>query len=341
MHNTLNYSQLRALLAKTLDACMPLMVLGAPGIGKTDLHKQAARDANADCIVTHPVTREPTDAAGLPFADFEAGHAKLLPLDDLHRARTSRRKVLWVLDDFAQAPPAVQNSYAHLILAREGLPDHVVFAILANRRTDHAGSNTILSTIMSRCSSVVTLVPDVPSWVDWALGSRIHPAIVQHLRARPDHLYTEKPPMGEPFPTPRAWKEASNILHLRLDNAVEHICLEGCVGPGVAGELAATIKLHKEAIDCEKILADPRHSKLPTKPDALCAMATGLAYYAAPETISAICIMAERLYGVKQAEFSGLLLADVGKRHPRLKDTRAWMEMVQSDLGQAILGAGR
>jgi len=45
----------------------PLLIKGAPGIGKTDIVAQACLETNTELIISHPVVSDPTDFKGLPF----------------------------------------------------------------------------------------------------------------------------------------------------------------------------------------------------------------------------------------------------------------------------------
>jgi MoxR-like ATPase len=62
-------SQLASLLTKVIPAKIPLLVVGPPGVGKTDIIKQACITSGADIIVVHPVVSDPTDAKGMPWVE--------------------------------------------------------------------------------------------------------------------------------------------------------------------------------------------------------------------------------------------------------------------------------
>jgi hypothetical protein len=78
-------SQLAAILAKCITAKEPVLIAGAPGIGKSDIVEQAARLADAELLVSHPVTSDPTDYKGLPALDIANHCAHFLPFGDLNR----------------------------------------------------------------------------------------------------------------------------------------------------------------------------------------------------------------------------------------------------------------
>jgi len=59
--------QLAELLSAMIPARLPVLITGAPGIGKSDIVAQAAQQAQADLLISHPVVEDPTDAKGLPY----------------------------------------------------------------------------------------------------------------------------------------------------------------------------------------------------------------------------------------------------------------------------------
>ena len=107
-------SQLRALLAKTIPARLPVLITGAPGIGKTDCEAQACVDANADNIIMHPVIKDPTDFKGMPWVTD--GGAAFIPFSDLERLINAPTLTACFLDDLGQATPAVQAAAMQLVL---------------------------------------------------------------------------------------------------------------------------------------------------------------------------------------------------------------------------------
>ena len=57
---TVTPKQLEELLSKSIASGNPVLVTGAPGVGKSDIIAHAAQTANADLIISHPVTADPT-----------------------------------------------------------------------------------------------------------------------------------------------------------------------------------------------------------------------------------------------------------------------------------------
>src|ERR1700733_3892079 len=115
---TVTPKQLAELLAAMIPARLPLLITGAPGIGKSDIIGQAAHAAQADLLISHPAVADPTDAKGLPWPKTGTDEATFLPFGELAHAIKSTRPTVWLLDDLGQATPAVQASFMQLILAR-------------------------------------------------------------------------------------------------------------------------------------------------------------------------------------------------------------------------------
>ena len=108
--------QLSQLLARTIPTKMPVLIKGAPGVGKTDIVRQACAEANVELIISHPVVDEPIDYKGLP--SIRDDHAEFLPFGQLRALITAVRPTVYFMDDLGQAPPAVQAAAMQLILAR-------------------------------------------------------------------------------------------------------------------------------------------------------------------------------------------------------------------------------
>src|SRR5271156_851581 len=157
--------QLSAFLSRAIPARLPILITGAPGIGKSDIVAAAAVDAKADLILSHPAVADPTDAKGLPWPGKNGTEATFLPFGELAQAIKAKNPTVWFLDDLGQASPAVQASFMQLLLARRVnghvLPDCVTFVAATNRRADRAGVSGILEPVKSRFATIVELVATI------------------------------------------------------------------------------------------------------------------------------------------------------------------------------------
>jgi AAA domain (dynein-related subfamily) len=330
-------------LASAIKAKLPVLITGAPGIGKSDLVDQSAALAGADMILSHPAVSDPTDAKGLPWV--VDGSATFLPFGELHRAINATRPTVWFLDDLGQATPAVQASFMQLLLARRvnghAISDHVTFIAATNRRTDRAGVSGILEPVKSRFASIVELVPDVDSWCQWALDHDVPPELIAFLRFKPDLLcaFTASNDLVN-SPVPRTWSHAAKILALGLPAGVQHAALAGAVGDAAATELLAFLRLYAQLPSIDAILLTPTTAPIPTAPASLYAVASALAYRANKGNFDRIAQYCQRLM-TAHGEFAALCVRDCVRRQPEVTQTTAYVRLAVGDFGQLISGGNR
>ncbi len=101
-------SHLSLILSASIPARLPVLITGAPGVGKSDIVAQAAKLAGADLILSHPAVSDPTDFKGLPWPKKGGESADFLPFGEFSRALSAKRDTVWFMDDLGQAPPSVQ-----------------------------------------------------------------------------------------------------------------------------------------------------------------------------------------------------------------------------------------
>lgn len=322
----------------------PILITGAPGIGKSDLVAQAAETAGADLILSHPAVADPTDAKGLPWVSPDATEATFLPFGELAAAMRAERPTVWFLDDLGQAPPAVQASYMQLLLARRVnghmLPDCVSFVAATNRRTDRAGVSGILEPVKSRFAAIVELAADIGDWSRWALAHDIPAELVAFLRFRPDLLSDFNPSADlTNSPSPRTWSAAAWILSLDLPKAERAEALAGSVGLGASTEFLAFLDMFRQLPSIDAILIDADAAIIPDGPSARYAVCTALAARAGEVAFPRVARYAERLHEAGAGDFAALLVRDMIRKIPAVQHTPAFARLATSDLASLFIGS--
>lgn len=332
-------ADMATLLAAHMVERMPVLVTGAPGVGKTDVAHQAATAAGfASVVVFHPAVEDPTDTKGLPAVAADGNSARWLPYGQFSQVLTATAPTLMLLDDLGQAPASVQAGYMQLLLARRvgehALPDTVSIVACTNRRTDRAGVSGILEPVKGRCT-VVEMVTSVDDWSQWAVRANLDPYVIAFNRLRPELLsaFTPSSDMVN-SPTPRNWAAVSRILGMGLKGPVEMSAIAGRVGEGAAVEFAA-FRATAMAVNIDAILADPHGATLPERPDTLYALTTALATRAAKRW-GAVAVVAERLLVAGRCEFGALLVRDSVRRAPEVTQTAEFVRLAAGELGAAI-----
>ena len=334
-------SELKTFLISAITHRLPVLLTGAPGIGKSDIVAQAADLADADMILSHPAVADPTDAKGLPWV--VDGHATFLPFGELHRAIEAEKRTVWFLDDLGQASPAVQASYMQLLLARRVnghvLPDCVSFIAATNRRTDRAGVTGILEPVKSRFASIVELETDVDEWCAWAIDHDLPPEVIAFIRFQPDLLckFSATADLTN-SPVPRTWASVGRMLTLGLPSGIRHQAIIGAIGEGAATEFSAFLRLYSELPSVDQILIDPDSVPVPKQPAVLYALSGALAHRTTDQTFPRVAKFIERMVSDGRGEFGALLLKDALQRTPSITKTRAYVKLATGDLGQLISG---
>ncbi len=336
--------QLSELLAAMIPARLPLLITGAPGVGKSDIIAQATAQAGADLLISHPAVADPTDAKGLPWPKAGGEEATFLPFGELAQAINASRPTVWLLDDLGQATPAVQASFMQLILARRVnghvLPDYVTFVAATNRRTDRAGVSGILEPVKSRFATIVELEPTIDDWCKWAYAHNVTPTLIAFLRFRPDLLCNFQASADlTNSPVPRTWSHLAKLEALSLSPLVESSAMAGAVGEGASLEYLAFRSMAKSLVNLDAILLNPSGATIPTKPNELYATCVGLAARANDTNFSRIATYATRLaVEADRGEFSALLVRDSVRRDEKIQYTDSFVRLMAGPVGQLISG---
>jgi hypothetical protein len=337
-------SRLAELLQAMIPARLPLLITGAPGIGKSDIIGQASQKAGADLIISHPAVADPTDFKGLPWFQQGDSHASFKPFGEFQSALTATKPLVWLLDDLGQANPSVQAACMQLLLARRVnghiLPDCVTFVAATNRRVDRAGVSGILEPVKSRFPSIVELTPDIDSWSQWAFNNGVSATLVAFLRYRSELLCKfEATADLTNSPVPRTWAHLAKLESLNLPSAIEAIAMAGAVGEGASLEYLAFRQMAKSLVNLDAILLNPDKASIPTKPNELYATAVGLAGRANDTNFARIAIYANRMVvEADKGEFAVLMVRDAVRKDEKIQYTDAFVRLNSGPLGQLISG---
>lgn len=321
-------SQLFTFLEKTIPLKLPVLIKGAPGIGKTDIIHQVCQKLGANLIVEHPVVSDPTDYKGLPFVmGDQKDHAEFLPFGSLKKLITAKDLTVYFLDDLGQATPAVQAACMQLILARRVNGHHVspqvCFIAATNRHTDRAGVSGLLEPVKSRFVSIIELETDLEDWVDWALKNGIETPLISFVRFRPNLLHDFKPTNElKNSPCPRTIHNIDRLMKAGLPHELEYEVFSGAAGEGFAAEFIGFLKIFRNLPNPDAIIMNPNSAEIPEDPATLYAICGALAEKASKQTIGNIVKYANRL----PAEFSVLLIRDSARKDKTIVNSRPFIE---------------
>lgn len=338
----MDYAKASKLLKLAIASRLPILLKGAPGVGKSDLVESVANAMGYDIILSHPVVAEPTDAKGLPFPSKDGTSASFLPYGDLAKALTATKPTIWFLDDLGQASPAVQASFMQLLLARQigehKLPDCVTFVAATNRKKDRAGVSGLLEPVKSRFATIVELEPSLEGWLDWAMDADMPGEITAFLRFRPDLLCKPAPSSDlVNAPSPRTWTNLGRLMMTgQLDADIEVETATGAIGAEATTEFVQFLRVWRELPSPDAVLLNPEKAPIPEAPSTLYALTSALAHLTTKENFSRVMAYAKRLLDAKKGEFSAMLLSDASRRCPAVKETSAYVMAVSGPLGDLL-----
>lgn len=352
MSVTVTPSQLQALLAASIRMRDPLGIKGVPGIGKTAIVEQVTERLGYTLIKSHPALDDPTDGKGLPWFNGK-GKAELVPFGQLARVLEATTPTVWLLDDFGQAPDAVQKTYMQWLhggeCAGHKIPRCVSIVLNTNDRTHRAGVGGLLEPVKSRVT-IVELTANLDEWCGWLFEQTEIDGVpvdldliaetVAFLRMMPD-LFCKFEPSADltNSPLPRGWARTLKWFTAKLDPQSELAAISGAVGEGAALQRIGFRKLYAEMPTIDQILLDPDKAKLPTKPSIHYAVARGLAMRATPKTFGRIARYAQRLLTAGHGEFATLLIRESTRRDESLMQTPEFVRLNTGEMGQ-LIGSG-
>ena len=293
MHNRVTAKELERVMRLQLEALArdpaaakelpPLMVWGAPGLGKSSILHQAASALGIGFIDVRLAQREPVDIRGLPVPGEDG--VKWLVSSDWPRDPQSRGIILF--DEITAADRSLQVAAYEFILDRRlgdlySVPDGWYICAAGNRTEDQAVAATMSSALANRFMHV-ELAEDIESWVAWARLHDILPEVIGFLRFRPECLFRQKGEnLERGWPTPRAWERVSRMLVVMRDEPEELVrkIVYGIVGNQAGVEFMEFRKLSASFDDVHALMLDPNAKvTVPARADMRYALASAAAYY--------------------------------------------------------------
>jgi len=270
-HRTVTSVQARKAITKCFNVKRPIFLWGPPGIGKSDVVAEIARDMGALLIDLRLGQMDPTDIRGIPFYNKDIGKMDWAPPIDLPDEETASQYpyVVLFMDEMNSAPPAVQSAAYQLVLNRRvgkyRLPDNVVMVAAGNRESDK-GVTYRMPTPLSNRFVHSEMKVDFPSWQEWAIKNQIHKDVVGFLTFAKQDLYDfDAKSSSRAFATPRSWTFVSELLADEdLDVATTTDLIAGTVGEGLAVKFMAHRKIASKLPKPEDILSG-KATELETK----------------------------------------------------------------------------
>lgn len=264
---------IRSMLDGSHDPSGPLtlMLWGAPGIGKTSLVGQAAKEAGVGfkSVISH--LYQPVDVLGLPY--IVDGRCEYAPPSAFPEASRDGERGVFFLDELPNCVPAMQSAWGIVVLERSTkhykFPPGWLIVCAGNRESDRAGASRLVSALENRLCHL-QVEPSRDEFLNYAIARQLHPTVPAFLQERADMLLKfDAKSTDRAFPSPRSWERVSDVMKLNVGEAARVEMLKGCVGTGTAVEFAAYCRVFEELPRLEDVLKGNVDLRSITRPDLL------------------------------------------------------------------------
>jgi hypothetical protein len=297
-------SQATSMVTDFIKAGIVPMVHGSPGIGKSQIVAQIAKEYGLKMIDLRLSQCDPTDLAGFPQIDVARQKAGYLPMDTFplegETPPTGYNGWLLFFDEANSAPKAVQAAAYKVILDRmigqRHLHKNCALVAAGNLETDGAIVEEMSTALQSRLAHI-ELVVDPDSWVEWAQNNDVHHMITSFIQFKPGQLYTFKPDhTDKTYACPRTWEFANRVMKVTDEGSPNRLpMLSGTLSEGVAREFLTFVKIFADLPKPAQIIAAPETIKVPNEPSILYALTGSLAHNATVDNFGSLMKFISRL----------------------------------------------
>jgi len=281
----------------------PLLIYGAPGVGKTEIVKAVLKEVQGKDarMLDFQLSLKEHDDFFLPSYEVNDKGEKTAAIDipksylPVYKPSGDAKKDaaadaacgrgLIFLDELTQAKPQVQAVMLKLcqdrVLGEEyKLGSGWNFIAAANREADEVGGYDLNKALANRFF-IVNYEPTVKTWRQWAdKKAFMNQHIVDWLEDNQKYFYHQANPDSAMVATPRAWANACRALAVYAhtaegegfdlmdipDNVIKRT-LAGSVGVSVANAFMEYVKLARtiNIEDLKMVFTDPDKAPLPAK----------------------------------------------------------------------------
>lgn len=307
----------------------PMYLIGAPGLGKTQIIGQVARELGIGFRALHAPLMQPEDM-GMPVVNATRDGIKFVVPTEKFPVEGADCEEMGILliDELPQADASIQKTLANLMQEREIHGQYLkagwMIVATGNRASDRAGASRVLTHLMNRMTTYEFDV-HLDDWCNWYMAQ---PDCcvegISFMRWRPSMLLDFNP-QRDINPTPRAWVEGVFASIGQIPVEAEFETFKGDVGEGAAAEFLAFLKIYRELPDVEQLLKEPDKAKVPTESSVLFALSGALAQAATVKNFEAVMKFAARI----PPEYVTIIVRDTMRRDPAIQRTPAFLKWVQ------------
>ena len=207
----------------------PILLMGPPGIGKTQVMEQAARECGV-ALVAYTITHHTRQSAvGLPFIRQRHYGGKDVSVTEYTMSEiiaevyrvmreSGKKEGILFLDEFNCESETLRPIMLQLLQSKtfgpHTIPDGWML-VLAGNPSEYNVSARALDAVTADRLRMLWLQPDYNAWRAYMVSRGVHPVVLSYLDDHRRQFYVfEKGKDGEALVTARGWEDLSVMLRM-------------------------------------------------------------------------------------------------------------------------------
>ena len=207
----------------------PILLMGAPGIGKTQIMEQIARECKVG-LVSYTITHHTRQSAvGLPFIKEKTFGQETFSVTEYTMSeiiasvyekmeKTGLKEGILFIDEIN----CVSETLAPMMLqflqgktfGNQKVPEGWVIVTAGNPPEYNKSVREFDVVTLDRVKKIL-VEPDYQTWREYAYKENMHPAILSYLELRNNCFYQMETTIdGKQFATPRGWEDLSRMMEV-------------------------------------------------------------------------------------------------------------------------------